>query len=281
MSWWRASFASCRRACGSANGCRLGLSTCVAYSRGQNLSLWLAESRRCLIWWSRTLDTLSTVGMCPVVAAASAGWVLLFATCRSFDLRGVFTRPKPVVVACRGSSAPDLVVEDPRHVGNRRNVPGGRRCVRRMGSALRDLWPYDQRCVFTRPKPVVLACRESFPPDLVVEDPRHVVNRRNVPGGRRCVRSERSSSPRVHVRPPRDRAVGAGRGDMTFAIRRSTRRGARPPNQATTALAETKRQVLISGKRSAGRKTKAAPVRSAGRCARPSPKTTPGAASHR
>jgi hypothetical protein len=32
-----------------------------------------------------------------------------------------------------------LVVEDPRHVGNRRNVPGGRRCVRGMGSALRDL----------------------------------------------------------------------------------------------------------------------------------------------
>jgi hypothetical protein len=64
------------------------------------------------------------------------GAVRLFATCRSFDLRRVFTRPKPVVLACRESSAPDLVVENPRHVVNRRNVPGGRRCVRRAGSSV-------------------------------------------------------------------------------------------------------------------------------------------------
>jgi hypothetical protein len=74
--------------------------------------------------------------MCPVIAAASAAPVLFFATCRSFDLRCVFTRPKPVVLACRESSAPDLVVEDPRQVVNRRNVPGGRRCVRGAGSGL-------------------------------------------------------------------------------------------------------------------------------------------------
>jgi hypothetical protein len=54
-------------------------------------------------------------------------------SCQAFDQRSAFTKPKPVL-ACRESSAPDLVVEDPRHVGNRRNVPGGRRCVRGAGS---------------------------------------------------------------------------------------------------------------------------------------------------
>jgi hypothetical protein len=56
----------------------VGRSTCAAYSRSQNLSFWLAEGRFRLIWWSRTLDTLATVEMCPVVAAASIGRVRTF-----------------------------------------------------------------------------------------------------------------------------------------------------------------------------------------------------------
>jgi hypothetical protein len=37
--------------------------------------LGFAESRLRLIWWSRTPDESATLAMCPVVAAASAGWV--------------------------------------------------------------------------------------------------------------------------------------------------------------------------------------------------------------
>jgi hypothetical protein len=145
---------------------------------------------------------------------------------RPFDLRGVFTKPKPVVLACRESSSPYLVVEDPRHVVNCRNVPGGRRCVRGAGSNLPRVhlrrraalagragvpgvscdWvrvrvastcrSFDLRGVCTRPIPVALACRESSVPYLVVEDPRHVGNRRNVPGGRRRARGAGSNLPR-------------------------------------------------------------------------------------
>jgi hypothetical protein len=37
-------------------GAAVGLSTCAAYSRSQNQSSWLAESRRRLIWSVQTLD---------------------------------------------------------------------------------------------------------------------------------------------------------------------------------------------------------------------------------
>jgi hypothetical protein len=200
--------------------------------------------------------------MCPVVAVASGGAGSNFAegspaapfdgsqvalaypalparlgagagrsTCRSFDQRGVFTRPKPVVWACRESSSPDLVVEDPRHVVNRRNVPGDRRRVRwcgfelcrgftsaavrritgragvpgitcEAGSGYRSL-----HLSVVRParriheaKTSRLGCRESSAPYLVVENPRHVDNRRNVPGDRRCVHGAGPGSPRVHQR---------------------------------------------------------------------------------
>src|SRR5258708_7400261 len=70
-----ATSSTARTAFGSDEGARLGvevptsaafgLSTCAAYSRGQNQSFGLAEGRRRLIWWSRTLDKLATVEMCP------------------------------------------------------------------------------------------------------------------------------------------------------------------------------------------------------------------------
>jgi hypothetical protein len=55
----------------------------------------------------------------------------------SLDLRCVFTKPKPVVWACRGSSSAYLVVENPRKVVNPRNVPGGRCRTRTAGAACR------------------------------------------------------------------------------------------------------------------------------------------------
>jgi hypothetical protein len=160
----------------------VGLSTCAAYSRGQYQSFGRAESRRRLIWWSRTLDTLSTVEMCPVLAAA----------------------PVVRVLACRGFTS-----GAGRRIAGRAGVPGTS-CEAGSGTGHSTCRSFDQRCVFTRPKPVVWACRESSAPHLVVEDPRHVCNRRNVPGGRHRVRSAGSNLPRVHQRRRAALAGGAG-----------------------------------------------------------------------
>jgi hypothetical protein len=135
-----------------SKGATRGLSTCAAYARSQNQSFWLAEGRRRLIWWSRTLDKLSTVEMCPVIAAAS-------------------------------------VVR----------VPGVPRVHERRRGALAG-----------RAEAPGTSCEARF--------------------GRRW-------------RPP-----------DVFG-HRSVVEGLHQPNKATTTLAETKRQVLISGKCSAGRKT--------------------------
>jgi hypothetical protein len=78
----------------------VGLATSAAYSRSQNQSFWRAESRRRLIWWSMTLDTLSTVEMCLVVAAASVGRVRTFRGFSSGAVRGIAGRAGVPGVSC-------------------------------------------------------------------------------------------------------------------------------------------------------------------------------------
>jgi hypothetical protein len=189
------------------------------------------------------------------------------ATFRSLDLRCVFTKPKPVVVACRGSSAPDLVVEDPRQVVNRRNVPGGRRCVRGAVRLFATCRPFDLRCVFTRPKPVVLACRGSFPTIWWSRtlDKLSTVGMCPVVAAASVVRVRAfrgftsaavkcSQVALEHPALPARLASGAARVHQTFSVIAALSRVCADQMSRTTTLAETKRRVLISGKRSAGRK---------------------------
>jgi hypothetical protein len=197
-----------------------GLSTCAAFSRGQNLSLWLAEGRRRLIWWSRTLDTLATVGMCPVVAAASVGWVLLFATC-GLSTCAAFSRSQ------------DLSFW----------LAEGRLCLIWWSRTLDKLSTVEMCPVVAAASVVrVLACR-GFTSGAV----------------------KRSQVALVYPAFPARLGTGAGRVHRTFAVIAALSRVCIDQISRTTTLAKIKRQVLISGKRSAGRKTKAAPVRSARR----------------
>jgi hypothetical protein len=127
-------------------GAAVGLSTSAAFSGDQYQSFGLAESRRRLIWWSRTVETLATVEMCPAVAAAAVERVL---ACRGFtgrrrqaasatngrrrwpfDLRPVFRRSKPVVWSRRESPSPYLVGADPRQRCDDRKRPVDATCTR-------------------------------------------------------------------------------------------------------------------------------------------------------
>jgi hypothetical protein len=112
----------------------VGHSTCVAYARGRNRWSPLRP------WCGSVLRDLSAIRPAWRIHEAK--------TCR-------LVLPRVV--------SDYLVVEDPRYVVNRRNVPGGRRCVRSAGPFFATCRPFDQRDVFTKPKPVVLACRGSFP----------------------------------------------------------------------------------------------------------------------
>jgi hypothetical protein len=203
----------------------VGLSTCAAYSRSQYQSFWRAESRRRLIWWSRTLDTLSTVEMCPVVAAASVGRVRTF---RGFTQaaakRSQVALEDPALRARLGTGAGrvhrtcaiiaalsrvctdqmsrtttlaetkrQVLISGKRSAGRKFKGSAGRktRGSHRSNPPTREpaaVGPSSSATYSRSQNQSFLACRGSSSPHLVVENPRQVVNRRNVPGGRRCVR---------------------------------------------------------------------------------------------
>ena len=157
----------------------------------------------------------------------------------SFDQRCVFTRPKPVVLACRGSSAPDLVVENACHVATVGMCPvvaaasvervlafrGSKATGGAVACERAPPWSFDLRCVFRRPKPVVLSLpRVVVRPHLVGADPRQRCDDRKRPVDATCTRSQPRTKCRVLQRHLRALHGGAGEPSEAEPAPRTQRR---------------------------------------------------------
>jgi hypothetical protein len=227
----------------------VGLSTSVAYARRQYQSFGRAESRRRLTWWSRTLDTLTTVGMCPVVAAASVLRVLAF--------RGVHQRRREALTGRAG--VPGTSCE--ARFGCRSRPPVGlSTSVAYSRSQYQSFWRGEsrRRLIWWSRTLDTLSTVEMCPVVAAAS-----VARVRLAEGSPAAPFDGSQVALAYPACPARLGASAGRVDQTFSVIAALSRVCTDQIRQTTTLGKTKRRVLASCIRSPGRNAKAAPVRSA------------------
>jgi hypothetical protein len=205
-----------------------------------------------LIWWSRTLDTLATVEMCPVVAAASV--------VRVRTLRRVHQRRREALTGRAGAPWSFLRGWVRVQVASTFGFRPAQRIHEAKTSRL-GVPRVVSRLIWWSRTLDTLATVEMCP--VVAAAP---VVRVRTCGGFTSAAAKRSQVALAYPGVPARLGAGAGRVDRTFSVIAALSRICTDQIRQTTTLAETKRLVLISGRRGAGRK-----ANGGARSQRPSP----------